>query len=70
MRVSDFDTGDASREMMEVITKLVDRINVVEKQLRIQLAWVNHWNDDRRAGLLPMEQSLNDAREAIEKVLK
>lgn len=56
--------------VFDEVARLEREVDVLKKELRSQLAWVKHWTEDHRAGLLPTEQSLNDAREAIEKVLK
>lgn len=55
---------------IKAIRELLDSHVKLRKALVQQRAYVLAWEDDHRAGLLPTEQSLNDAREAIEKVLK
>ena len=54
--------------MVDLQRRTLDNMNY-RRVLKQQLAWVKHWQDDHRAGLLPTDQSLNDAREAIERVL-
>lgn len=58
-----------SHEISRAISELIDQNTKFRDELHSQLGWLRHWQDDHRAGLLPTEQSLNDAREAIEKVL-
>lgn len=38
--------------------------------LRNQLAWVRHWQDDRKANLLPTEESLDLAARELEEAIK
>ncbi len=46
------------------------RITRLENALRMQRAWIRHWDEDAKCGLPPTRDSLADAADEIDAALK
>jgi len=45
-------------------------ITRLQNALRMQKAWIKHWEEDARLGLIPTRDSLADAADEIDAALK
>lgn len=59
-----------SYEEQEANAHLIAAAPTMAEALQASLAWINHWDEDRKSGLAPTESSLSETRQLIESTLR